>query len=82
MRDKSHSIEGRMYIIYTIHMLQDCSNGRDEAMCSIFLEEFTKMPQKRMSGHGKEEWLDVNEKNCVKLCLENKKFKCKSFSYK
>ncbi|KAK6631387.1 hypothetical protein RUM44_005914 [Polyplax serrata] len=60
---------------------RDCSNNRDEEMCNVFLQEFDIVRNKRMKGMGKEKWTNVNQNMCSKLCLENKKFKCKSFSY-
>ncbi|XP_053597438.1 uncharacterized protein LOC103578371 isoform X2 [Microplitis demolitor] len=59
----------------------DCTNGRDELLCSEHLDFFKRTPDHRLSGHDVEKWLNTPPKTCALRCKEAK-FTCRSFSHK
>lgn len=50
-------------------------------MCKAFLKDFKIYKNKKMQRNSNEMWPNINENMCAKLCLKNKNFKCKSFSF-
>ncbi|XP_057337127.1 uncharacterized protein LOC130675448 isoform X3 [Microplitis mediator] len=59
----------------------DCTNGRDELLCSEHLDFFKRTPDHRLTGHDVEKWLNTPPKTCALRCKEAK-FTCRSFSHK
>ncbi|XP_045465990.1 uncharacterized protein LOC123674890 [Harmonia axyridis] len=61
---------------------QDCPDGRDEVGCISYFDKFEVKKDTRLAVPEKERWDNITAASCAYLCLESKKFDCKSFNYR
>ncbi|KAL3271631.1 hypothetical protein HHI36_022105 [Cryptolaemus montrouzieri] len=61
---------------------KDCQNGADEEGCNKHLDKFEVKKNTRLAVIEKERWDNTTVHSCAYLCLESKKFDCKSFNFR
>ncbi|XP_066153612.1 uncharacterized protein [Euwallacea fornicatus] len=62
--------------------VRDCDDGKDEKFCQTYLDEFKPYKDSRLDVLEKQRWDNVTYSTCALLCMDSRKFECKSFNYR
>ncbi|XP_066252034.1 uncharacterized protein [Euwallacea similis] len=62
--------------------VRDCDDGKDEKFCQTYLDEFRPYKNSRLDVLEKQRWDNVTYSTCALLCMDSRKFECKSFNYR
>ncbi|XP_028142501.1 uncharacterized protein LOC114336349 isoform X1 [Diabrotica virgifera virgifera] len=61
---------------------RDCADGKDEENCREYVERFSVVKNKRLVVVENQRIVNVSHATCSVLCIQNKKFTCRSFTYR
>ncbi|XP_072394496.1 serine protease svh-1-like isoform X2 [Diabrotica undecimpunctata] len=61
---------------------RDCADGKDEQNCREYIERFSVAKNSRLVVVENQRIVNVSHSTCAVLCIQNKKFTCRSFTYR
>ncbi|CAG9833035.1 unnamed protein product [Diabrotica balteata] len=61
---------------------RDCADGKDEQNCREYVERFSVAKHSRLVVVENQRIVNVSHSTCAVLCIQNKKFTCRSFTYR
>ncbi|RZC41899.1 neurotrypsin-like [Asbolus verrucosus] len=62
--------------------VKDCPHGNDELKCLEYVAKFSVNKNHKLAILEKERWNNITIATCALLCIETRKFQCRSFNYR